>query len=154
MKEAHWYIPGVKSETSVGLPKGPNLQRSQEHICGTTQRDPLCWAYPFIKGSSNPVHLKSYLVEHAHRVIFEKLEQKGLKNYYRLSTQERLDLALNYNLVSTSALTYLHQLKNEAFKPRLVVIFTRLLIEIQPNSTYFEPLVTNLLRDQEFFTNN
>lgn len=148
----HWYVPGVTTQAPTTLPRSKNLSRESEHIFGTSKRDPLAFAYNYIKSILiSPETLQQYLACHIFRLIFLRLDKSTLPKYECLSHNERLDLALTEGILNESLRSLVYQIENESNSKVLISVFLNFLKEFQRSPVEFQPLFSQLIEDKEIF---
>ena len=148
----HWYVPGVTTKSPATLPRSKNLSRETEHTFGTSKRDPLAFAYNYIKSLQNsPETLQDYLTCHIFRLIFLRLDKSSIPKYECLSHNERLDLALTEGILNESLRSLVYQIENERNAKVLCSVFINFLKEFQKTPVEFQPLFSQLLEDKEIF---
>jgi hypothetical protein len=148
----HWYVPGVVTNEPATLPRARNLERTTEHIHGTSCRDALAFAYSHIKALTKvPETLQNYLLGHTYRLIFMRMDQKSKAKYESLSHNERLDLALTSGIITESIRSLIFQIEFERETKVLIAVFVNLLKELEKGPLEFQPLMQQLLGDEELF---
>lgn len=151
----HWSVPGVSPMLSNKLPRGPNMKRDQEKQIGTSMRDSVAFSYSQIRHfviSNSVQELREFLLNNAIRMVEKELGAKGVRNYCKLSIEERLDFALIRKCITDSQRALISQISSEDSAKTLVAVFLNFLRERQPSPLYFEPLVTLCLNDKDLFT--
>ena len=153
MSISSFSYPGVYIQTDNSLPRASNLSTDHEAFCGTSKRDYLARAYPYIRKlviTQQFTQLRSFIEAMVQRILNEKL-QRSRKQFLHLTSSQRLELAIIEQVISPGTGTLISSMHFTSDPVSLLHKFITLLRDEEVSNLYYEPFISLMLKDSAIF---